>query len=364
MDAPKHSTPNAEAQASGWTLPGSIADAAQEPWRYGFVSTVRHLAARHAHLPLIGHAPRAQLEPFRLGQQASMVFAPREIAEIRERSGLPLIRLFGLGMLGPNGPLPIHMTEWVRERSQGHRDDTMANFLDMFHHRYLTLFYRAWAQAQSAVGLDRTGEETFTPYVARLAGDEVNEVSGAPLPPHARWASAAHRVRQARNPEGLASTLSRYFGVVVQLHEYQLQWVAIEPADVCRIGMPHHSSKLGQGALLGEVLPDRQHRFRLTIGPMTLRQYLRFTPQGAQDGSDVEALIEWVRAFVSYEYAWEIILVLRRDEVPPARLGGEQRLGWSTWMGETTSGDSVTGMSYEPESNMNAVPQTPDQEAQ
>lgn len=359
MDAPKHSM----AQAGGRTLTSSMVDAAREPWRHGFISIVRELAAQHSHLPPVGHAQRAQQEPFRLGQQASMAFAPREIAEIRERDGLPSIRLFGLGMLGPNGPLPIHMTEWVRERSQGKRDDTMADFLDMFHHRYLVLLYRAWAQAQAAAGLDRPGEESFTPYIARLAGDEVDDVPHAALPPHARWASAAHRVRQARNPEGLASTLSRYFGVGVQLHEYQLQWIAIEPVDACRIGMPRRSSMLGQGALVGDVVADRQHKFRLTIGPLTLRQYLRFTPQSARDGSDVQALIEWVRAFVGYEYAWEVALELRRDEAPSTRLGGEERLGWSTWMGRAISGDTVTGMSYEPENDIHATPQKPDQEA-
>jgi type VI secretion system protein ImpH len=292
-----------------------------------------------------------------------MVFAPREIAEIRGRHGIPLIRLFGLGMLGPNGPLPIHMTEWVRERSQAKRDDTMADFLDLFHHRYLVHLYRAWAQAQAAAGLDRPGEETFTPYVARLAGDEADEVAHTPLPAHARWASAAHRVRQARNPEGLAAMLSRYFGVDVGLHEYILQWIAIEPVDTCRIGTSRRSSMLGQGALAGEVVPDRQHKFRLVVGPLTLHQYLRFTPQGAQDGCDMPALVEWVRAFVGYEYVWEVELVLRREEAPPSCLGGEERLGWSSWMGEALSGDTVTGMVYEPENYMNTLPRALNQEA-
>lgn len=156
-------------------------------------------------------------------------------------------------------------------------------------------------------------------------------------------------MREARNPDGLVATLAHYFGIGVRLLEFQLHWIEIEPADICRLGFPRLSSTLGKGALAGEVVPDRQHKFRLTLGPLTLRQYLRFTPQGAEDGSDMRALLEWVRAFVGYEYAWEVELVLHREEAPPSSLGGSERLGWSSWMGKAVTGETVTGMVYEPE---------------
>ena len=326
-----------------------FADAARFPWRHGFLPLLRHTAAKYPHHPLIGRAQRPQQEPFRLGQQASLTFAPREIAEVTQRNGRPTIKLFGLGMLGPNGPLPIHMTETVRERSEAKRDSTLANFLDVFHHRSLTHLYRAWSQAQAAAGLDRADHETFSPYIARIAGDDPDEVAQTPLPRHARWASSAHRVRQARNPDGLVATLSNYFGIGVVLHEYQMHWITIEPNDTCCIGTPRTSSILGQGALAGEVVPDRQHKFRLVLGPLSLNEYLRFTPQGTPEGRDLPALVEWVRAFVGYEFVWEVELVLRREEAPPSRLGGDARLGWSSWMGSAISGDTVTGMVYEPE---------------
>ncbi len=313
---------------------------------------LRHIAASHADLPMVGVAQRPQQEHFRLGQQASMAFAPREIAEVHSRGGIPVIKLFGLGMLGPNGPLPLHMTETVRERVEGKRDATLANFLDIFHHRYLSHLYRAWAQAQATAGLDRCAAETFSPYIARLAGDDPSDTVQQPLPQHARWASSAHRVREARNPDGLAQTLSHYYGVGVVLREYQLHWIDVEPADISHMGMPRMSSTLGQGALAGAKVPDRQHKFRLTLGPLHLHQYLRFTPQGAEDGTDLHSLVEWVRAFVGHEYVWEVELVVHRDEALPAQLGGKERLGWSSWMGSAMCGDRVTGMVYEPEHHL------------
>lgn len=332
-----------------------VHDAQARPWRHGFVPLMRRLAAEEPGMPAIGKAQRPQQENFRLGQQASLVFAPREVARVEVKPGAggqarTHVRLFGLGLLGPNGALPIHVTELVRERVESRRDTTMADFLDLFHHRAFTHFYRAWATSQSAAGLDRAGEETFSCYVARLAGDEPSEVRDSALAPHARWASSAHRVRAARNPDGLVSTLARFFGVPVQLREYVLQWMPIEPHDRCLLGVPRQSTVLGEGAMVGEVVPDRQSRFRLVIGPLDLDGYLRLTPQGAPSGRDLPALVEIVRSFVGFEYVWEAELLIDRRAAPQSSLGDGSQLGWSTWMaGERASSDPVVGMVFEPE---------------
>jgi type VI secretion system protein ImpH len=329
-------------------LNARLQDARAQPWKHGFTALLRALAATHDQLPDIGQAQRPQAEAFRLGQLASLVFAPREVGEVGWQQGRPAIRLLGLGMLGPNGPLPLHFTEIVRERSEAKRDPTLARFLDLFHHRALSHVYRAWAISQSAAGLDRPDDERFSRYIARLAGDEVDELSDIPLPRHARWASSAHRVRQSRDPAGLAATLAHYFGVHVELREFQRHWIAIDAPDTCRLGTPRDSSRLGAGALAGEVVPDCQHKFSLRIGPLSLRQYLRFTPQGHASGSDLRTLVEWVRAFVGYEYIWEVELLIARDEAPASRMGGDERLGWSSWMGQADT-EAISGMVFQPE---------------
>jgi type VI secretion system protein ImpH len=326
-----------------------------QPWKFGFTALMRRLGALHPEQPRIGMAQRPQQEPFRLGQTAALTFAPREIAEVvlptdvgdgpehglpqAPTSGLtpragndpskPMVRLYGLGLLGPNGPLPLHFTELVRERSENHQDNTLADFLDIFHHRYLTLMYRAWAQSQSAAGLDRADDETFSRYVAQLTGHDPLEIRDSVLPSHARLAASPHLGREARNPDGLAQTLSRFFAVPVHLQEFVLHWIEIEDEDQTRLGRARASCVLGTGAMAGEVVADRQNKFRLVLGPLNLQQYLRFTPQG----KDLPLLTEWVRGFVGYEFAWEVELRLRTDSAPPARLEEKGRLGWSTWLG-------------------------------
>lgn len=346
---------------AGETLPWpqAVQEAQQAPWRHNLMGLLRRLARldqQRRQAPRIGLAQRPQQEGFRLGQQASLTFAPRELAQVRIEADRVKLRVFGLGMLGPNGPLPIHFTEWVRERTEARRDSTLADFLDLFHHRYLTHMYRAWAQGQSAVGLDRADDETFTRYIARLAGDEPSEVQRSALAPHARWASSAHRVRSARDPDGLVSTLNRYFGVAVRLQEFQLHWVPLDAQDLCQLGHPRASGILGMGAVAGERIPDRQSRFRLVIGPLDLPGYLRLTPQGSASGKDLPALVELVRSFIGFEYEWEVELLIQANAAPPCRLGDGAQLGWSSWMGHAPQAQAhITGMVLEPERYMQSA---------
>jgi len=323
-----------------------LAAAQEKPWEHSFTSLLRYLAARHRDKPPLGHAKRPGQEPFRLGQQPTLAFAPREIAHVDTTSAHPKINLFSLGMLGANGPLPIHFTEIVKDRSDNRRDATLVNFLNIFHHRAMTHQYRAWAQSQSAASLDRSDEEGFTRYISRLMGDDPADISHSPLPTHARIAACAHLTREARNPDGLCATLTHYFGVPVTIQEHLLHWIDVAPEEHTLLGMGSESSRLGIGALAGEKVPDRQHKFRLVIGPLKLAPYLRFTPT---TGSHLPILVEWVRAFIGYEYVWDVELKMHSADVPLTRLGGEERLGWSTWLGNGNAVEAMTGMIFEPE---------------
>ncbi|QNB14644.1 type VI secretion system baseplate subunit TssG [Paraburkholderia tropica] len=316
-----------------------------EPWQFGFLSLMRRLGANPDLAP-IGLAQRPRAEPFRLGQQPSLTFAPREIACISEREGRLLVRLFSLGMLGPNGALPIHFTEVAREREESRRDATLVRFLDLFHHRYLTLFYRAWASAQATAGLDRPGPENerFSFYIASLYGQDPVELSQRVLPAHAQLAASPHLVREARNPDGLRQTLEHYFGVPVAIHEYAFHWIEVDPDDLSYMARPGDASTMGS-AMLGERVPDRQYRFRIVIGPLDIEEYLRFTPRGR----DLPRLVDWVRTFVGCEFDWELELRIRAHSAPPAIMSGAQQLGWSTWLGNSPDEQPVTGMKFEPE---------------
>jgi len=319
--------------------------AAQTPWKFSYTALMRYLSARHPGIPEVGQAQLPGQDFFRLCQHPTLAFAPREIADIDMHSKCPRIRLYSLGMLGPNGPLPIHYTEIVRDRLENRKDPTLVNFLDIFHHRFLTLFYRAWSQAQSTAGLDRIADERFSRYVAWLNGDEFRETEHLPLPSHARLAASAHLIREARNPDGITCTLSHFLGVSIALQEFVHHWIEITSDERTRLGKPSFSSVLGEGVVLGDMVPDRQHCFCLVIGPLDFEEYQRFLP----NGKDLSVLIEWVRAFIGFEYHWRIQLDILVESASMTQLGATQRLGWTTWLGKERHRKIVVGMVYEPE---------------
>lgn len=322
--------------------------AAEKPWEHGFLRMIRWFGARNQKLPKVGTAAKPSEETIRLGQIPSLTFSPREISKVEPIRNHIHIKTYGMGLWGPNGPLPLHFSEIAMHRREMQHDHTLTNFVDIFHHRSMSLFYRAWEINQSTAGLDRAEQESFSNYLSWLTGNELTEASTTRLPTHARLSASAHLKHQSKNPSAIVQTLSHYFQVPVKLDEYHFNWIAIEPEEcthLARGGLSGNNATLGRGAMLGANVPDRQNAFMLTIGPLSLSQYLRFMP----NGEDLGALIDWVRAFIGLEYVWMLKLTVEPQQAEPMTLGGNQRLGWSTWIGSEHAQTDVIGMVFEPE---------------
>jgi type VI secretion system protein ImpH len=77
---------------------------------------------------------------------------------------------------------------------------------------------------------------------------------------------------------------------------------------------------------------SRQHKFRIVIGPLPLADYLRLLP----GGTSFHRLIPIVRNYAGDTLIWDVNIILKREEVPPTRLGdrktGGGALGWTTWL--------------------------------
>ncbi len=325
----------------GSALPDWLRRAEQEPWRYELFALLRRLCAAAAARPRIGEACLPRQEFVRLGQQPSLAFAPREIAQVRAGTGQVRVQCFGLGMLGPNGALPLHYTEFVRERLHASRDSALADFLDLFHHRTLSLFYRAWAQGQAAAALDRPQDERFTRYVASLVGDSVRQPTSA-WPAHARWASAAQRLRPVRTAQGLRSALRDYLCVGVQIEEFELQWLRIQASERTRLGARDRGARLGDAAFLGAWVADRQGRFGIRVGPLSLAGFLDLLPGAG--GRALPALSACVQGFVGQELDWSLCLLVRATELRCTALGGPQALARDAWLGDPGAAADAAGL--------------------
>jgi type VI secretion system protein ImpH len=303
------------------------------PWSFDFFQALRRLEGLSPDRPRLGKAVRPSDEPVRLSQEASMAFAPSTLSAFEEQDdGLPPRleqRVFGL--LGPNGPLPLHLTEYARERLRLHGDRTLVRFFDLFHHRMALFFYRAWTEARPTVQHDRPDEDRFAVYVGALAGyGSPATRDGDTIHDHAKRFFAGHLARSARNAEGLAAILEGYFGLPARVDQFALGWLEL-PRDqrTSLRGDRDPSGALGIGTVLGARVRDAQSRFRIVLGPMDLDRYHDLLP----GRPSLRRLVDWVRNYVGFEFDWEVQLVLARDEVPGIRLGREGLLGWTTWLG-------------------------------
>jgi len=217
----------------------------------------------------------------------------------------------------------------VRERLRLAGDPTLSRFLDIFHHRFLALFYRAWAQAQPHVNRDRPKTDRFTVYVGAFMGmAPLTSRERDAVPDLAKFFHVGALIRQVRNTEGLTRILQHFFRVPVQIEEFVGHWLFLNVSE--RTALTRDGAALGSGAVLGSRVWDRQHKFRIRLGPLTLDQYETFLPGGAP----LRKLVDWVRLYLCFELDWDVRLLLKPREVPALTLGGGQRLGWTTWLGD------------------------------
>jgi type VI secretion system protein ImpH len=318
------------------------------PWRFGFLQTLRRLDCAQPGRPRIGGSPRAADDPVRLGQRPSMRFPPAELAGLdRTAAGRPdRLSVYFFGLLGPHGPMPLHLTDYARRRIREHNDPTFARFLDVFNHRMLALYFRGWAQAQPAVSFDRPDEDRFGDYLSSLGGTGMPSLQRRDaMPDLAKRRFAAHLGCQARHPDGLRSMLSVLLGVPVRIEELIGHWLTLPDDCRWRLGADRANGALGQTTTVGARVWDHQSKFRVRVGPVPLGTYEALLPGGALL-PQVKAV---VRNYVGDQLDWDLRPVLAEAEVPRLRLGVAGRLGWTTWLASGALGRDGDDLELDPE---------------
>jgi type VI secretion system protein ImpH len=235
------------------------------------------------------------------------------------------------GLFGPNGPLPLHLTEYARDRVRNHNDPTLSRFADIFHHRMLTLFYRAWADARPTTSMDRPEDDYFSRFTGSLSGIGTRALRDRDdFDDYAKLFFTGHVSNQRRNAEGLLAMLRTCFDVPVQLQQFVGEWLSMPERSRMRLGSSLQTCALGQTTTLGERVWECQHKFRVTFGPLSMTDYQRMLP----GGESLRILISIVRSYVGDEFNWDVHLILNHEEVKPAKLGEFGQLGWTTWMSD------------------------------
>jgi len=303
------------------------------PWRFGFFAAVRWIETRARHLPRVGASTRRHEDAVLLGQSPFLSFAPATVAAAHPPDGSVPWRLSQrfFGVWGPSGPLPLHLTEQARERSRRHPpDDACTAFVDLFHHRCLSLLYRAWAEAEPAIGADREGDDPFGSRLAALGGLRPSDRDPASLR-HAA-SLAAWPAAGTRSAEALGCLLSGQVGLPVRVTAPIVRWLPLPPDERCRPGVAGASGMLGQGALIGGRVRDAASTVRVEVGPVPRAEW--------QARPDLLATLRRrVRPLVDPCLLVDLRVRLAASDVPTARLRSRDVdapdrscLGRSAWL--------------------------------
>jgi len=319
-------------------------DMREHPGRFEFFQAVRLLLRIFNRRGAPAGFTSAAREVLRFRANNSLAFPPSQIDSIDWAGDVPAMTVNFMGLTGPMGVLPHVYTELVLSRLRA-RDRTQADFLDIFNHRMISLFYQAWEKYRSPVAYERDGQDRVSKYLMSLIGlgsDGLRDrmvVRDDSLLFYAGLLSL-----QPRSAVAVRGVLQDYFGVPVEVEQFVGAWRPLGKADQCELGNGASlNSQLGVGSVVGDEIWDRQSRIRLKLGPLTQERYLGFLP----GGTAYEPLRDLARFSCGAHLEIEVQLILQRAVVPRCKLGEDglaaPRLGWFTWMKSGPDFDRAPG---------------------
>lgn len=304
-----------------------VATAAPAVKRWGLFPLLRRFEALAPKLPRIGRARMPKSDIVEIGQSPSQGFAPATVSSIEVKRGRAAISQFAIGLLGPMGALPTHLTEYAQYEQRYAKNRPFGRFLDLIGGRMQQFFYRAWADSQPVTYLDRPGDDRFAQYIATLSGAFDGSRTDSAFPPAARLHYASFFASR-RSAIGLQDALSHLLGQPLIIKQFQPRWQSIETADRTRLGRDF--CELGSDAILGSQVRTVTDAFRVVIRAQSYRDYLSLMPTGKRFAIAAEAL----DAFAPSHLEWDLEVELDGAQAPPMKLDGKGRLGWTSWVGK------------------------------
>lgn len=353
-------------RAGGGQDPDLIQELLDHPEQFEFFQAVRLIeravAERNRQQPVhrVGSDEGPRGEALRFRALASLTFPVGQISSLTvpESAGesdglaepgdlnLPVeMTVPFMGLTGPNGVLPEHYTSLVIERShQRLKDNTLREFFDLFNHRAISLYFRAWEKYRFPFAYERRmqdgspKEDQFTNSLYSLVGLNADGLRERfRFDDHVILFYGGLLAQQTRNAVSLEQLLADYFEIAVRVVQFCGQWLYL-PLDN-QSAMPSAAQRggmnlcLGEDAVVGSRVWDVQSRFRVSLGPLSWYEFSQLLP-----GSErLECISQLIRFYVGIDLDFDVQLILRHQDVPACRLAADDRysprLGWNTWVG-------------------------------
>ncbi len=303
----------------------------EEFYEFSFYRAVHLLEWLSPGRKRLGEALACRQEPVRFRVKPGFVFPPSDISGLEAgQEGEPVsMEVAFLGLIGPSGVLPNWYNELAVERIR-RKDRSLAAFLDIFHHRLISLFYLAWKKHRFPENYRPGARDRLSRHMLSLLGLGTPGLSDRiDLQPESLIYYGGLLSRPVPSAAAIEATVEYFAEAEVQVDQFMDRRIPVAPEDRTRLGAAN--ARLGVDAACGSLAWESQTKFRVCIGPVGYDHFVRLMPSGELLGP----IFSLVRFMVGVEYEFEIGVVLKREEVPPCILGRTDpkapRLGWSTW---------------------------------
>ncbi|WP_444943359.1 type VI secretion system baseplate subunit TssG [Microbulbifer sp. ZKSA006] len=340
----------------------------REPYSFDFFQAVR-LVERAVHLagtdfskePIASAAPPAK-EFIRFSAQSGLSFVSSDVLRLEkdtvegeelgeENSQQWHMEVGFTGLIGSQGVMPYYLTELV-QRELRENNTALRDFIDMFNHRSISLFYQAWHKYQLPVNYERqrlqnsTAPDKFTQALASLAGLGTSEMRyRMPIPDEALVGMGGYLSSGRCSATALSGMIKHYFDLSVRIEQFQGQWDELPNDILCRLPCVQApkgiNNCLGVNAILGTHCFQAQNKFRVIIDSIPYEQFMTIAPGTKK----LEALKEFIHFSAGIELDFELSVTLLTSQVAPVQLSrkadNEPLLGWNTHMASEQDGDRL-----------------------
>ena len=307
---------------------------AERPYSFDFFQAVRVLEKLHKDRKPVGREALPHEEVVRFRSRVAMDFPSsqvHEILEVETENGVraEMIQNF-MGIIGVSGVLPAPYTEFALDRVR-RRDTALWEFLDIFTHRFVSLFFRAWVKYRFPMSYERGEDSGFTSYLFDFAGLGTKGLRGRmSFPDESLLPYTGLIAQRPHSVNAIENIIEDYFGVKAQVQQFHPQWIEIDKPDRTLLGK--QNSRLGVSSIAGTRVWDQQSKFRVRLGPLKLDKYLAFLPNGAAH----KPLREIVELLVGMEFDYDLQLCLEKTQGPATILTTRAKrrpmLGWSSFL--------------------------------
>lgn len=325
-------------------------DLLQNAKEFSFFQAVRLLHGLHPDAPRLGHQGPPEAERIRLRPELSLVFPNSDIAEVEE---IPVgdpdnpqgwqyrITVTFMGLYGTSSPLPVHYTEDMIRADE--HESLLRGFIDLFHHRILSLLYRVWEKYRHGVQYSDSASDYYSRRILQMVGVDLERLpQGMKLRPGRLPAYAGLLTQEPRSAASLQAILSDHFPEGrVEVQQCKGRWVEFPAEQRSRLGV--NNCRLGADCITGDRVWDVAGNFGVQVGPLAIDDYMNLLP----DGDASAQFRELVDLFNGDCLDYELTLLLRGEEVPALQLGAPTaRLGWSSWLGHGDGQNRATTFKF------------------